>query len=51
MMGLEYFVNVNAKGHIRVLGDRRTHHQDLKVNVKGREGPPKHDSPPKSLPR
>ena len=23
MMGLEYYVNVNAKEHIRVLGDRR----------------------------
>ena len=50
-MGLEYYVNLKAKEHIRVVGDRRTHHQDLKVNVKGREGPPKQDPPPKLLKR
>ena len=50
MMGLEYSVNLNAKERIRVVGETQTHHQDLKINVKGREGPPRDDPIPKVLP-
>ena len=50
MMGLGFSVNVDAKQRVRVGGDRELHHLDLKLNVKGREAPPHHDSSPKSLP-
>lgn len=50
MMGLEYSVNLSAKEHIRVVGQTQTHHQDLKINVKGCEGPPRDESIPRVLP-